>query len=413
MTTTRQKTIAVLSTLDTKGAETAFLRDEITRLGCKAHLIDIGVVGEPQIPADTGAAEVAELGRTPLSDLRRNPSRDVASDVMVAGATSLMNGLIQAGKADAVISLGGTQGTANATKVMQALPYGFPKVMVSTMASGDTAGYVGIKDITMMFSVCDILGLNPLFRSILSNAAGAVTGMAGAAQPASGTGQRPVVGITNLGVLTRGTMRAMERLAAHGCETMVFHAVGSGGRAMEQLMRDGIIQAVFDYALGDISDALFGGIRAADENRLTVAGELGLPQVVVPGGTDHIGILLDEPNTVPDAYRDRKYTYHNPVILVPRTSAEELEALAGVLAERLAKTNGPALMLLPTGGVSSYSVAGGALEDRASDLRFFEALRQKMPVPVKEIAAGAEDQAFVDTAVDELVKLIGQKQGAA
>ena len=307
-----QKTIIILATFDTKGDECAYLRDEISRLGAQVMLIDIGVVGDTQHDCDVSADLIAQAAGSSIAQLRNNPSRETASEVMVRGAALTVQGLVHARKAHGIISLGGTQGTANCTQVMQTLPYGFPKLMVSTMASGDTSGYVGIKDITMMFSVSDILGLNPLFRTILSNAAGAVVGMASAAKPIEFISGKPVVGITNLGVLTQGTMHAMQRLSAAGFETMVFHAVGSGGRVMEQLMRDGIIHAVFDFALGDLMDAIGGGIRAADDDRLTVAGELGLPQLVVPGGTDHLGILVDKPNSVPERYRRSKIHLSQP-----------------------------------------------------------------------------------------------------
>ena len=405
------KTIAILATLDTKGDECVYLRDEIERMGARALLIDIGVVGDAAIPCDISNAEVAAKGGTDLSAMRDNPSRETASEVMVRGATDIMLGLIADKKVDGIISLGGTQGTNNCCQVMQALPYGFAKVMLSTMASGDTAGFVGIKDITMMYSVSDILGLNPFFRRILSNAAGAVVGMANAAIEIEVDASKPVIGITNLGVLTQGTMRAMELLADRGYETIVFHAVGNGGRAMEQLMKEGYITAVLDYALGDITDALFGGLRAADENRLTVAGKLGLPQVVVPGGVDHIGILLSEPNTVPDEYKDRLYSYHNPVILVPRTTGPELVRMMEEIRDRLkdAKTN--TVFMLPTKGISSYSVDGGVLYDAESDTAFHQAVREMLPdyIPLVEVEAGAEDAVFVDRAVDELVKLIENK----
>ena len=407
------KTIVVLATFDTKGAECVYLRDEIIRLDAIPLMIDIGVVRDAEIPADITSSEVAVSGGSTLEELRQNPSREIASEVMVKGATSLLSQFVADDRVDGIVSLGGTQGTGNCSRVMRALPYGFPKVMVSTMASGDVSGYVGIKDVTMMFSVSDILGLSPLLRSILSNAAGAVVGMANASRPIKFTSDKPVVGITNLGALTRGTMRAIEKFGERGFETMVFHAVGSGGRAMEQLMRDGIIHAVFDFALGDILDAMCGGIRAADADRLKVAGQLGVPQVVVPGGTDHIGILLSEPNTIPDAYKDRKSTFHNPYILVPRTSGDELERLSKVIAERLSGAKGPVTVMIPTKGLSSYSVPGAPLEDTAADARFFQALRRDTSLPLIEIDAAAEDPAFIDAAVDELVRLVSESRMVA
>jgi len=405
------KTIAILATLDTKSDECAFLAQEITRLGAAPLLVDIGVVGDSDLTADISASEIAKLGGRSLADLRTNPSRETASKVMVDGATRKILSLLTSGQIHGIVGLGGTQGTNNCTQVMQALPYGFPKVMLSTMASGDTSGYVGIKDITMMFSVADILGLNPLFRTIVSNAAGAVVGMANAYQPITFDPEKPVVGITNLGVLTQGTMHAMEKFAEHGFETIVFHAVGSGGRAMEQLMRDGLIHAVFDYALGDIIDGIGGGIRAADDTRLTVAAALGLPQVVVPGGTDHLGILLETANTVPDAYADRAYTYHNPVILVPRTSVGEMNTLASIVAQRTNAATGPTHILVPNRGLSSYSIAGGPLEDAAADAALAQGLAAQCTNPVTIADASAEDAAFIDLAVATLVDLMTQKRG--
>lgn len=402
------KTIAILATVDTKGDECAYLRDEIIRMGAKVLMMDIGVVGDAEIPVDICNTDIAALGGTTLEELRLSPSRVVASEVMVRGATKILLEKITSEDVDGVISLGGTQGTSNCTQVMQALPYGFPKLMVSTLASGDTSAYVGIKDVTMMFSVSDILGLNPLFRCILSNAAGAIVGMADAAITTRFSSDRPLVGITNLGCLTQGTMRAIEALSKRGYETIVFHAVSAGGRAMEQLMHDNIITAVLDYAQGDIVDALFGGIRAGDENRLTVAVDLGLPQVVVPGGIDHIGIVLDEPNMVPDKYKDRLYSFHNPVILVPRTTAEEITQVINEIGKRLTHENSNTVFVLPKRGVSSYSAIDGELYDAISDEALFSAVHDALPdnIPLIEVDNYIESEVFVEIIVDELVKLI-------
>ena len=405
------KTIAILATVDTKGDECAYLRDEITRMGANALMIDIGVIGDPRIPVDISNTDIAAKGGTSLAELRKDPTREVASGVMVDGATATLVNLVARGEVHGVISLGGTQGTANCSQVMQALPYGLAKVLVSTMASSDTSGYVGIKDITMMFSVSDILGLNPLFRQILSNAAGAVVGMANAAIDSGFDSGRPLIGMTNLGCLTQGAMKAIDKFAERGYETIVFHAVGSGGKAMEQLMRDGIITAVFDYAQGDLVDYKFGGIRAADEDRLTVASALGLPQVVVPGGIDHIGVILDEPNVVTDEYKDRLYAFHNPVILVPRTTADEIVQVMEEIGKRLDHANTNTVFILPKKGVSSYSVEGGALYDAESDAALYASVRTLLPdsIPLIEVDATAESDELVTLAVDELIKLIEQK----
>ncbi|MEH6607342.1 MAG: Tm-1-like ATP-binding domain-containing protein, partial [Pseudomonadales bacterium] len=210
------------------------------------------------------------------------------------------------------------------------------------------------------------------------------------------------------GVLTQGTMMAVEMFADRGFESIVFHAVGPAGRAMEQMMTEGIITAVFDFALGDIADSVHGGIRAADENRLTVAGQLGLPQVVVPGGIDHLGIHLDEPNSVPDKYKDALYSYHNPTILVPRTTGSEMAEIMKVIAGRLQHSKDNTIFMLPKRGVSSYSADTGALYDTVSDEIFHQSVRDLLPknIPLIEMDNNAEDEEFIRKAVDTLISLV-------
>ncbi|MDH3735177.1 MAG: Tm-1-like ATP-binding domain-containing protein [Gemmatimonadota bacterium] len=402
------RTVVILATLDTKSEEVAYLRSEIESLGGEALVIDLGVVGEPGIDADVGRSDVAAAGGTPLAELLEAPTRGAAAPVMVSGATTILLDLIRDGRAHAVLGLGGTQGTSSCTAVMQALPYGFPKLMVSTVASGDTAPFVGIKDITMMFSVSDLLGLNPFTARILANAAAAAYGMSlrgGTVE--AGEGDRPLVAMTNLGVLTDGATLALELFREAGYDVVVFHAVGSGGRAMEQLMKEGVVGAVFDYALGEIADELFDGLRSAGPERLTVAGSLGLPQVIVPGGAEHLGLFV-EADTVPEEYANHRHVFHSPVIFVPRLGSEEFVRVAEEICARLQHTTGPAGMLLPLQGVSRYSVPGAPLHDPASDLAFFEALRAGIPegVELVEIDAGAEDPEFVRSAVDRLVAMM-------
>jgi len=406
------KCVAILVTMDTKGSEADLLRSEIRRLGGDCLLIDMSVVGDTDRPVDVSAAQIAEAGGMPLSRLRDNPNRTDASAVMVRGATAILHGLIDENRVHSLISLGGTQGTNNAAKVMQDLPYGFPKLIVSTLAAGNTAPYVGIKDIAMMFSVGDILGLNPLLRMILSNAAGAAYGMAlayGTRNSATDNrGARPMIAITNLGVLTQGAMRAIQAFEQRGYETIVFHAVGSGGKAMEQLVKDGLVAGVFDYGLGDIADAVHDGLRAADSERLRVAGRLGVPQVVVPGGIDHLGIQLAEPDTVPEKYRNHRYSYHNPVILVPRPDRKEMRAIVSEISKRLEEAHSNTVFLLPLAGVSSYSARNGALYDAEADEAMRLAFMEMLPRHIErvEIDANAEDEIFIAEAVNRLTAMI-------
>jgi uncharacterized protein (UPF0261 family) len=401
--------IVILATLDTKSEEAAYLREQIVSLGGAATLIDIGVVGEPMIEPDVSRAAVAAAGGTELAELLEGATREKAGPVMVAGAARTLHDMIAAGEAQAVLGVGGTQGTSSCCEIMQGLPYGFPKVMVSTVASGDTSPFVGIKDITMMFSVSDLMGVNPFTARILANAAGAAYGMslAEGSIGAPGGGDRPLIAMTNLGVLTDGAMRAVEQFRAAGYDVVVFHAVGSGGRAMEQLMRDGVVGAVFDYALGEIADEVFGGLRSAGPERLTVAGELGLPQVICPGGAEHLGLFV-EANVVPAEYADHAHVFHSPVIFVPRLNGEELERVAAVICERLQSTRGNAVFMLPLQGVGRYSIPGGPLHDPDADQAFFSALRAGMPagIEVVEVDAGAESPEFIEAAVARLLALI-------
>ncbi len=400
--------IAVLATLDTKAEEALWVRESIEALGGEAVLYDMGVVGAPGCAGDVTREQIAEAGGRPLAELLAAPTRAEASPVMIAGATGLLERAVAEGRVDGVLAMGGTQGTSNSSAVMQALPYGLPKVMVSTVASGDVSAFVGIKDVVMFPAVGDLLGLNPFTRRILANAAGAVVGMAraGSLQIESDRA-RPTIGMTNLGVLTEGAERAVRRLRERGYEVIVFHAVGSGGAAMEQMMKEGLIGAVFDYALGEISDGLFDGLRAGGPERLTVAAELGLPQVLCPGGAEHIGLLV-EPNQVPAAWADHMVVFHNPIILAPRLDAEQWVAVAREIAARLERVRGRTVMMLPLRGTSRYGIEGGPLHDPQGDARFFDALREALPkaVEVVEMDAAAEDASFVDAAVDRLVELI-------
>ena len=402
------KTVAVLATLDTKAQEAGFVRDQIESMGGTVTLVDMGVVGEPGVAADVSRAQVAEAGGTSLSSLLAAPTREAASPVMIAGATKHLLERIRSDDVHAVLGIGGTQGTSSCTQVMQALPYGLPKLMVSTAASGDTSSFVGIKDITMMFSVSDLMGLNPFTERILENAAAAAWGMSLRGRVVENArGDRPLIAMTNLGVLTNGATHAVELFQEAGYDVVVFHAVGSGGRAMEQLMRDGVVGGVFDYALGEIADDVYGGLRAGGPERLTVAGSLGLPQVICPGGAEHLGLFV-EPDTVPDEYRDHKHVFHSPVIFVPRLNSEELVRVADEICRRLQSTRGSCVFMLPLQGVGRYSIPGGQLHDPVGDAAFFDALKAGLPasVEVVEVDSGAEDPRFVGEAVRRLVELL-------
>ena len=402
------KTIALLVTLDTKDQEAEFLKQQIEAKGHQALLLDIGVVGIAGIQADVDRSTVIATGGGDLGEILEKPTRERANPFVVKGCVRILSEKIEQDQVHAVLGLGGTQGTSTCCDIMQALPYGFPKIMVSTIASGDTSGFVGIKDITMMFSVSDILKLNPFTRKILANAAAAACGMAEVEDKfIMEKRDKPLIGMSNLGVLTSGAMKAIQYIEEAGYEVIVFHAVGSGGRAMEQMMKEGIIGAVFDYAMGEIADDVWKVLRAGGPERLTVAGKLGLPQVLVPGGAEHLGILVP-PNEVPEEYKDHKIVFHSPVVFVPRLNVEEIQRVADDICQRLQHTKDKAYFMIPGLGVGRYSYPGGVLEDKESDRAFFDRLKAGLPknIEVIERELTAEDPVFVKECVDKLIELI-------
>jgi uncharacterized protein (UPF0261 family) len=401
------KTIVVLATLDTKGREAQYLRACIERRGHRALLIDTSVVGTVAAVADVPREEVAAAGGRSLAQLLEKPTREESAPVMAAGATKIIGSLVAQGQVHAVLSLGGTQGTTLSTAVMRALPYGFPKVMVSTMASGNVAPWVDTKDITMMFSVTDIMGLNPFMRKILANAAGAACGMAEAEHGTSlERGNRPLVGVTTVGITTQGAMKAVEVLEREGFETIVFHAVGTGGRAMEEMMRQGLIAAVLDFSIIEVSNEMHAALLAGGPERLTTAGRLGLPQVICPGAVEVL--VFNEPHTVPAKFQGRTLVRHSPKITDVRLDREEMAAVGREVARRLGTPAGDAVFLIPAGGYDSYAVAGGPFHDPEADTAFVRELSANLPPGVRLVERSTEinDPAFAAEAAETLIALI-------
>jgi uncharacterized protein (UPF0261 family) len=402
------KTIVVLATLDTKGREAQFLREQIEKFGDKALVVDTGVTGTPGTHPDITREEVAKAGGMPLDKILEHPSRDVAAPVMAEGATKIVTRLAEEGKVHGIVAMGGTQGTTLSTKVMRALPYGFPKVMVSTMASGNVAPWVDIRDITMMFSVTDIMGLNPVMRKILANAAGAVCGMAGV-EVRLERKAKPLVAITTVGITTQGAMKAAEVLEAAGFETITFHAIGPGGRAMEQMMKEGIIGAVLDYSTIEVSNEMHHALLAGGPDRLTTAGKLGLPQVLCPGAIEVL--VYNEPETVPPPFNTRTLIRHSPQITDVRLNKEEMAEVGKEVARRLQYTKGDAVFLIPTAGYDSYAVKGMGFYDPQADAAFVAALKKDLPnnIRVVERDTHIEDPEFAVEAAQMLIEMIRAK----
>ncbi len=399
------KSILILATLDTKGTEAAFLKEQIELREHKVLVVDAGVMGVPAMKADVTREQVAGAGGTMLQELLKNPSRETAAPVMAEGATRIITELAEKKKIQGIIAMGGTQGTTLCSHVMRALPYGFPKVMVSTMASGNCAPWVDIKDVTMMFSVADIMGLNPVTRKILANAAGAVCGMAESSVEIEKT-EHPLVAVTTVGITTRGAMKAKALLEEAGYETIAFHAIGPGGRAMEQMMKEGIIGAVLDYATIEVSNYMFDALLNGGKERLTVAGSLGIPQVLAPGAIEVL--VFGEPETVPDQYKTRKLVRHSPQITDLRLDTDEMIQVAKELASRLGNTKDKAYFMVPKGGFDSYAVEGGPFWAPEADQAFIDTLRRFLPdnIEVKELENDIEDPVFAEESVKRLIELI-------
>jgi uncharacterized protein (UPF0261 family) len=325
--------------------------------------------------------------------------------VMARGAAEIVTKLLSEGKVHGIISCGGTQGSTLAALVMRELPVGFPKVLVSTMASGNTAHLVGTKDITMMFSVADIMGLNRVSRQILGRAAGAVAGMAAVTIEAQKE-EQPLIAITTVGITTPGAMKAKEVFTDAGFDTIVFHAVGTGGRAMESLMEAGQINGVLDLATIEVIQQMLGGYLAATEERMTVATRLGLPQVICPGGVTCN--TYGPPETIPEKFRGRQFVRHSALYTNVRTNADELRALAEEQAKRVNPGKGPIEWFIPLRGFCSYSVEGGPLHNPEADRAYVqtlkETLRKDIPVHIRDL--DINDPSFAAEAAEHLIDMV-------
>jgi len=393
--------VVIVGTLDTKGEEIGFARDVIEAQGLDAHVIDVGVMGEPAFEPDTSASEVAEAAGTTLDDLREDADRGEAMEAMGEGAAAIATRMHEAGTLKGVLGLGGSGNTSIATTAMRALPVGVPKLMVSTMASGDVEPYVGAKDVAMMYSVADIEGLNQLSRKVIANAALATVGMV-ANDPDVEVEERPTIGITMFGVTTPCVQHAREILEDRGYETIVFHATGTGGRAMEDLVRQGVIDGVLDVTTTEWADELVGGVLNAGPERLDAAGEEGIPQVVSTGALDMVN--FGPRDSVPEEFEGRLFHIHNPQVTLMRTTAEENAELGEIIAGKLNAATGATALALPLGGVSMLDVEGEDFHDPEADRALFDALREGIADDVEliEMETDINDEAFAEAIAETL-----------
>lgn len=401
------KSIIVIGTLDTKGQEIAFVRDLIAERGHKPVVTDSGILGEPAIEPTISRHEVAAAAETSIEDLLAAGDKNNAISAMAKGVTSIAAGLHAEGKLHGVIALGGVQGTVIGTAAMRALPVGVPKVMVSTVANGQaTFGpFVGTKDVTIMHSVADILGLNIITRQVLAEAAGAVVGMAELALGPQ-TADRPTVAMTMAGVTTACVMRARELFEAWGYEVIAFHCNGIGAKAMEELADAGRLQGILDLSPHDIGGYLRGGLMQSSPDRLQAVSRRGVPIVFVPGGIDFI--LYGPLQSIAPEMLERKYVVHNPIHTHVRANRAEMSDAGRFVAERLSQTTGPATVMIPRRGFSQLNIKGGVLFDPEADQGFIEGLTAAGAgkLTLAELDLHINEPAFAETASTELRSLM-------
>jgi uncharacterized protein (UPF0261 family) len=404
------KTVAMIGAFDTKGEEYAFLRERMLANGVNVIAINTGTLGTTELfPVDVEADAVAEAGGTPLSQIRERQDRGEAMKVMAAGAAAVAKRLYDVGRLDGIIGMGGTGGSSVVTAAMRALPLGVPKVCVSTAASGDTSSYVGTKDVTMIPSIVDVAGINRVSRIIFARAAGAICGMVTSEVPVAAE-ERPIITASMFGNTTECVDACREALVDQGYEVLVFHATGAGGKAMESLVREGLVDAVLDITTTEWADTICGGVFDAGPGRLSAAGEMGVPHLIVPGCVDMAN--FGAPDTVPEKYREAGRTFYewNPSVTLMRTNVEENAEMGRIFAEKANAAKGPVAFLIPLHGVSILDGDGERFCDREADQAMFDAIKADVRegIEVVEIDANINAPEFAAKAVEMMLALIAQ-----
>ena len=398
-------TIAVLGTFDTKGEEHAYVADLIRERGHQALLIDAGSLDAPTIAPDVAREELANAADVDLSALFEKRDRGEAVKAMSEGAAVVVAKLAAEKRIQGVISLGGGGGTAIGTAAMRALPVGFPKLMVSTLAASENVpAYVGVKDVVMMPSVVDVAGLNRVSRPLFANAAGAICGMVESSAPPSD--DKPVIAASMFGNTTDCINRAKVILEDAGYEVLVFHATGTGGRAMESLIEAGLISGVLDLTTTEWADELVGGILGAGPDRLEAAARNGVPAVIAPGCLDMVN--FGPSNTIPEKFSGRLFYEHNPQVTLMRTTSEECAELGRILADKANLSTGPCSVLIPTEAISVISASGQLFCDPVADQALFTAIKENLreDLELREIPVTINDLKFSRIAAEALLSLI-------
>ena len=406
------KTICVIGAFDTKGEDHAFLRQEILKLGCQVLTINIGVLGTTTLfPVDFEAKDVLKAGGIDLGGIRAQGDKGAAMKAYDQAAPRLVRELYDQGKFDGIIGMGGSGGSSIIASAMRSIPIGLPKVLVSTVASGDVSFYVRGKDITMIPSIVDVAGLNRISRLIYARAAGAICGMA-QNEPPQSREDRPIITASMFGNTTDCVNACGKALNDRGFEVLVFHATGAGGRAMETSVADGLVEGVLDITTTEWADELCQGVFSAGPERLDAPGQRGIPHLIVPGCVDMAN--YGAPSTVPEKFRQAKRLFYewNPSVTLMRTNADENRQMGEIFAKKANAATGPVAFLIPLRGVSMLDGDGQPFCDREADRAIFDAIKAnvKPGIPIVEVDLNINDPAFAANAVEMMLQLMSQRK---
>lgn len=408
-----KKTILIIATFDTKEEVILFCRDRVKERGYEVMLMDTGILHDPTVTPDITRFQVAKAGGTDdLNALVAKGDKGRCVETMIHGAAIEAARLYRIGTFHGILGVGGAQGTAICSSAMRALPTGVPKIIVSTVASGHaTFGpFVGTKDLTLMHSVADIQGINFLMRTILTNATGAICGMVEAFGGEMQRSAERTVALSMLGTTTKGALLAIDLLEEHGFEVVAFHQNGTGGIAMEDLIRERAFQGVLDLNLHEIGDRWYGGLHGAIRaDRLEAAGKMGIPQVVAPGSINYV--VLGPLEELPKEIRTRKLIVHNPTLTLARLTPEELREVGKVTAQKLNLSKGPTRVFIPLRGFCDPDREGFAHWDPEGNQAFIESLEEAIrpDIPVVKLDVHINDPDFIDPVVREFITLMGEK----
>jgi len=399
------KTVVIVGSLDTKGAEFAFVKELIEKAGLNTLVVDFGVMGAPPFTPDINREAVAKAGGGDLARLAAGDHKDEAMQVMATGLAVVVRQLFDEGKLDGILGMGGSGGTSIATSSMRALPVGVPKVMVSTMAGGDVSAYAGSKDITFMPSVVDVAGINSISRAIYTNAAGAIAGMVSMETPPS-RAEKPLVTASMFGNTTKAVDHARGILEENGYEVLVFHATGTGGKTMESLIADGYIVGSMDITTTELADTVCGGVFDAGPERCLAASRAGIPAVIVPGCVDMANFWGVE--TMKEEYQKRNIYKWNPNVTLLRTNVEENIKMGQMIAAAANAATAPVAVVLPLKGVSMLDSEGGQFWDPAADKACFDAIKQNLKpgIPVIEVDHNINDPEFSGKVAETMLSLL-------